>query len=312
MIIRLGYVALSKTIDVTSSKTITYTNYNKEPDIKKIENLIKENLNNLEELINYNIKNNIHFYRITSKLIPLATHKNVSFDYIKKFKKQYEKIGNKINQHHLRTDFHPDQFTVLNSVKSEVLENTFRILNYHYNISKALKIKTPIIILHVGSSTFGKKNSITRFINNFNKLPSEIKKTIAIENDDKIFNVEDVLNLTTKLEIPFVLDYHHHICNNNKLDIEKYLPDILKSWNNIRPKMHFSSPKSQLKKEFRSHHEYIDADAFIEFVEILKKYNTDVDIMLEAKGKDEALFRLVRTLKYKTNYKFIDETSFEI
>ena len=32
--------------------------------------------------------------------------------------------------------------------------------------------------------------------------------------------------------------------------------------------------------------------------------------MIEAKMKDDALFRLVRELKYKTNYKFIDDTSF--
>ena len=32
--------------------------------------------------------------------------------------------------------------------------------------------------------------------------------------------------------------------------------------------------------------------------------------MLECKAKDDALFRLVRELKYKTNYKFIDETTF--
>ena len=32
--------------------------------------------------------------------------------------------------------------------------------------------------------------------------------------------------------------------------------------------------------------------------------------MIEAKAKDDALFRLVRELKYKTNYKFIDETTF--
>ena len=49
-----------------------------------------------------------------------------------------------------------------------------------------------------------------------------------------------------------------------------------------------------------------------EFIEFIKKYNTDVDIMLETKMKDEALFRLVRELKYKTNYNFIDDTSFEI
>lgn len=34
--------------------------------------------------------------------------------------------------------------------------------------------------------------------------------------------------------------------------------------------------------------------------------------MIEAKAKDEALFKLVRQLKYKENFKFIDETSFEV
>ena len=38
----------------------------------------------------------------------------------------------------------------------------------------------------------------------------------------------------------------------------------------------------------------------------------DIDVMLEAKAKDDALFRLIRELKYKTDYNFIDETSFEI
>ena len=30
------------------------------------------------------------------------------------------------------------------------------------------------------------------------------------------------------------------------------------------------------------------------------------------KEKDQALFRLVRELKYKSNYKFIDSSSFEV
>ena len=34
--------------------------------------------------------------------------------------------------------------------------------------------------------------------------------------------------------------------------------------------------------------------------------------MLEAKAKDDAISRLVRELKYKTSYKFIDETSFSL
>ena len=54
-----------------------------------------------------------------------------------------------------------------------------------------------------------------------------------------------------------------------------------------------------------------------ELVKLANSYDTkklpyDIDIMIEAKGKDDALFKLVRELKYKTNYKFIDETTFII
>ena len=76
--------------------------------------------------------------------------------------------------------------------------------------------------------------------------------------------------------------------------------------------MHFSSPKSKLKKEFRSHNDYINSDDFINFINLIKTQDKDIDIMLEAKAKDDAISRLVRQLKYKTNYKFIDETTFII
>ena len=60
------------------------------------------------------------------------------------------------------------------------------------------------------------------------------------------------------------------------------------------------------KKDFRAHNDYINSDDFISFI---KSINRDIDIMLEAKAKDDALFRLIRELKYKTNYTFIDETT---
>ena len=88
------------------------------------------------------------------------------------------------------------------------------------------------------------------------------------------------------------------------------MKDILDSWKERTPKMHFSSPKN--KKDYRSHSEYINVDDFISFIQLLKKYNKDVDIMIEAKLEDDALFKLVRELKYKTDYKFVDDTSFEV
>ncbi|MFI3307166.1 MAG: UV DNA damage repair endonuclease UvsE [Mycoplasmatota bacterium] len=298
MKINLGYACVSKTLNVTSSTPFTYTEFLKTNDFNKLDRIINSNLEDLEKILYYNIKNNITFFRLTSKLIPLATKKDVVFDYVNNYKEEFNKLKPLIKQ--LRVDVHPDQFTVLNSVSSEVVKNSIDNLEYHYNILNLLGIENKIIILHVGSSTFGKKNSITRFINNFNLLPDHLKKSIAIENDDKVFNIKDCLYIANTLNIPFVLDYHHYICNNDKENLYEYMEKIFNTWK-IKPKIHFSSPKSKLKKEFRSHHDYIDVNSFINFLENIKFLNKDFDIMLEVKAKDEALFKLIRQLKYN-NY----------
>lgn len=311
MLIRLGYVSISKTLeDIVSFHNITYTEFSKNNNLEKLDNVIKENFNTLSNILKYNQKNNIHFYRLTSKFIPLSTHKDLNIDYIDKYSNLYNETSKLIGD--IRIDTHPDQFTILNSTKKEVLDNTFRILEYHYKVLVALKVKHPIIILHIGSSVFGKEKSIKRFIHNFNLLPDYIKKVIALENDDKIYNLKDVLSICQRLEVPFVFDYHHYRCNNDGENYLDYMDKIFATWKNIKPKIHFSSPKNNTKKDFRSHSDYINCDDFIIFLEQIKKFNTDIDIMLEAKAKDEAIFRLMRQLKFKTNYKFIDDTSFII
>lgn len=308
MIIRLGYACISKTLDVTSSSSYTYTNYLKERNLDKLNDIIISNFKDLDKILTYNIKNNIHFYRLSSNIIPLATKKDVVFNYLDNYKEYYNMLSKRIKN--MRVDFHPDQFCVLNSVKKEVVMNSIDILKYHYNLLKYLKVKQKVLVLHIGSNTFGKDNSIKRFINNFNRLPNYLKKCIVIENDDKIFNINDCLKISKEINTPIVLDYHHHNCNNES-DLYTYIEEIFNTWN-ITPKVHFSSPKNKTKKDFRSHNDYINSDEFIKFINNIKHFNYDIDIMIEAKAKDEALFRLVRELKYKTNYKFIDETTFEI
>lgn len=312
MIIRLGYACITETLTgITTSSSYTYTNYTKEQNKTKLDRIIKSNLTDLGKILDYNISNNIHFYRLSSKLIPLATKKEVVFNYLSKYDKYYEYLSKKIEDSRMRVDLHPDQFCVLNSTNKDVIKNSIEILKYHYNILNKLKIKNKVLVLHVGSNAFGKSNSLTRFINNYMTLPKSIRDTIVVENDDKVFNIKDCLYLNEKLNVPVVLDYHHHFCNNDGINLYDYIEDIFNTWNNINPKVHFSSPKNLTKKEIRSHNDYIDSNKFIEFVEDIKHLDYDIDIMIEAKKKDEALFRLIRELKYKTNYKFIDDTTFE-
>jgi len=306
MKIRLGYACISNIINVTSSSTTTLTYYNKldtNSKIKKIDSIIKNNLDNLEKIINYNIKNNIHFFRITAKLVPLMDIVNIDLNI---YKNKFEKIGNLINKYKLRTDVHVDEYCVLNSTNYQVVINSIKILNNLKTTFDMFNIEYKII-MHIGSKSGGIKSSLIRFKENFKMLDKELQKLIMLENDDKNYNVYQTLKLCEELNIPMCLDIHHHNCNKCSKNIENYLERIYKTNNNIT-KMHFSSPKN--KKEYRSHNEYVNSIEFIKFLNLLKKFNYDTDIMLEAKQKDLALIKLSFELKYLTDYKFIDNSTF--
>lgn len=125
MRIRLGYVAISKKLGkkVTSSSTVTFSNYNKiflpEKKLEKLKSVSASNLKDLETIIKYNIENDIHFYRITSALIPLVTHPEVGYWGHREFlKKDFEYVGKLINDSKMRVDTHPDKFNVINSISS--------------------------------------------------------------------------------------------------------------------------------------------------------------------------------------------------
>lgn len=309
MKIRLGYACISNTLNITSSSTMTYSYYNKNDKEfinKKLDKIIISNFEALKEILNYNIKNEIYFFRMTSNLIPLATHPNVDFEIFKRYDKHFKEIGEIIKENNLRVDMHPDQFCVLNSINNDTVKTSINILKNCQNMFNAMNINSKLV-LHVGGKTNGKKEGMKRFINNFNLLDDNLKKMIILENDDKVYNIKNVLKICNTLNIPMVLDYHHYKCNKTNEKIEDYIERIFDTWDTI-PKIHFSSPKS--KKEKRAHHEYIDSDEFIKFIEKIKFIDRDFDIMIEAKGKDDALFRLVRELKYKTDYKFINSTTF--
>ena len=157
MKIRLGYACISETLK-ENYKTYTYTKYKEEQDRKKLEKIIISNLLHLKELLIYNNKNNIHFYRITSNLIPLATIKEVNINYTEPYKKYYQELTKEIKKNTMRVDFHPSEYCVLNSTKQEVINNSIKILKYHYKLLDNLKIENKLLVLHIGSKEFGKKS----------------------------------------------------------------------------------------------------------------------------------------------------------
>ncbi|GAB6169588.1 UV DNA damage repair endonuclease UvsE [Clostridium carnis] len=318
MKIKLGYVAISNILGkkVTSSSKVTFTNYSKilseEKKLEKLKTITASNLNSLQDLLKYNIKNNIHFYRITSALIPLVTHPEVGYwGHREIFKRDFEYIGKLVKESNMRVDTHPDEFNVINSNNPKVVENTITNLTRQVEWFEDMNYEKGKMVIHIGGATGGKEAAIDRFIKNFNGFPEKIKSRLIIENDDKTYTAKETLELCKTLKLPMVLDVHHHNCNNNGENISDMLEDIFNTWKNeeLSPKIHFSSPK---EGEFdRRHADFINGEDFIRFIETSKILNRDFDIMLECKEKDVALFKLVEDIKViKPKYKWIDESMF--
>ena len=321
MRVRLGYVAISNVLGkrVTTSSTVTFANYKKivseEKRIEKLKTVTLSNLDALTQLIKYNIENEIHFYRISSALIPLVTHPEVGyFGHREIFKKDFEYIGKLIRESNMRVDTHPDEFNVINSTNPKVVENCIINLTKQLEWFEDMNYKDGKMVIHIGGATGGKEEALKRFVTNFNTFPSNIKNTLIIENDDKTYTAKETLELCKTINVPMVLDIHHHNCNNTGNDIKDILEDIINTWDNekLPPKVHFSSPKDRdlEGKVDRKHADFIDPIDFINFLEVLKIFDKDIDIMLECKEKDIALFKLVEDIKeIKKEYIWLDKTT---
>ncbi len=320
MIIRLGYVAMTLNLkDASPSKTVTVATYNKieDPEGKKyrLEKLTRANLQNTLRILRYNLAHDIHVYRFTSKLVPLATHPlTADWHYEDDFAEEFKEIGDFVKEHDFRVSAHPDHFTLINSPSEKVFEDALKDLEYHYRVYKAMGLedKKYKLVLHVGGLYKNKEASIGRFIDRFKLLPDYIQDRIILENDDKLFNAKDVLGICKTLKIPMVFDAHHYRCNNEGEKIIPLLPLIFDTWKDeyFNPKIHLSSPKNH--KQFRSHADKIEIDDCLNFIEVAKKVNDDFDIMLEAKDKDNALFDLMEKLKASGKVSIINQAAIEV
>ncbi len=320
MKVRLGYVSIAMNLGkkVTSSGTVTFKNYSKiteqEKKNEKLKAVTLSNLNDLIKILKYNIENNIHFYRITSALIPLVTHPEVEYwGHRELFKKDFKYIGEIIKESNMRVDTHPDEFNVINSINPQVVKNTKLNLIRQAEWFEDFDYKEGKMVIHLGGATGGKEEGIKRFIKNFKEFPKEITSRLIIENDDKTYTAREILNVCEELEVPMVLDVHHHNCNNSGENIMELIEDIFNTWNeeSLPPKIHFSTPRENEKD--RKHSDFINSSNFVDFIEKTKVIDRDFDVMLECKQKDLALFKLVEEIKkIKPNYKWIDQSTFEV
>ena len=163
-----------------------------------------------------------------------------------------------------------------------------------------------------GGGVYGDKTqTIERWCEQYHMLPQKVKNRLVLENCEKSYSIEDCLIISKRVNIPVVFDTHHYECYNlihpddQMKPAVEYMADILDSWNRreIKPKFHISEQGSG---RVGHHSDYVETIPDY-LLEIPDKYGVDIDIMIEAKAKEQAVLRLYRKypqLNCKKRYKF--------
>jgi UV DNA damage endonuclease len=301
MQLRLGFVANALALwDASPSKTMTFKRYSELPAEERKEKLLEvtsANLEHTKRILYYLAAHEINLYRMSSSMVPLATHPEVKWDFVSPFRREWEELGEIIKKFNIRTSYHPNQFTLFTSPKDSVTDNAVKDMVFHYKMLQAMKVEDRSLInIHIGGTYGNKEEALGRFHENLRKLPSHVKKIMTLENDDKTYNVEETLEVCEKEKVPMILDVHHHAANKSPKPLEHYLPRILDTWKHrdLRPKIHVSSPKSE--KAFRSHADNVDIEFVQPYLKMLKQLDQDIDVMIEAKNKDLAMLKLTEDI----------------
>jgi UV DNA damage endonuclease len=319
MIVRFGYVAMSNVVpNASPSKRMTATQFVKIADrtaaLRKLERIAEENIHNSLRLLKHNRAHDIKLFRLSSKLVPLVGHEcTEGWDCISPLTPSFKELGDYAKQHAMRLSFHPDHFTVLNSPREDVLESSLRDLEFHVSMFEAMGLDSQAkLVMHLGGSYGNKEKAMERFIERWELVPPKVKERLTLENDDKTYTARETLEVCERLELPMVLDIHHHQVNHKGEEIDDLWPRIVKTWEDteIPPKIHVSSPKSE--GDPRAHADFIDLDSFLRFLRLVRHMTHRLDVMIEAKAKDEALFKLMKDLRVVEGIQILDQASIEI
>ncbi len=270
-----------------------------EDGIDALKEKILQNLKDTLYLMDWNESHGIKVFRLSSELFPHKSNKKVEsydFEFAKELLKE---IGDKSRQLHQRLTFHPGQYNVIGTPTRESFIQTIRDLSYHAEVLDLMGMdQNSVLVIHGGGVYKDKPTTIERWCSQFMEMPEFVRRRVVLENCEKNFSIEDCLLVSERLNIPVVFDTHHYDCYNKLHPSEKlkqpgeYIKSILNTWKrrNIKPKFHVSEQGSG---KCGHHSDFVETIPDY-LLEIPTKYNTHIDIMIEAKMKEQAIMKLYK------------------
>ena len=303
--INLGYACINtklsglpKSKRITTNRTMIKRTF-QQKGIKYASELALANVRDLKKIIQWNEDHNIKFYRMSSEMFPWASEYNIEdlpdFEKIARIMGEAGDLANKYGQ---RLTTHPGPFNKLASPKERVVLATITDLEIHGKMMDLLKQpRTPQakINIHVGAAYGDKPMALGNFNRNFERLSDAVKTRLTVENDDKksLYSTRELYEeVYRQIGTPIVFDYHHHKFCDGNLREQDALALALSTWGETKPVVHYSQSRSVEHNDNKIRENAHSDSYWTPF----NPHGFVFDCMLEAKHKEQALFKMRQLL----------------
>ena len=289
---KIGYPCINTSLPGTCSATFRLASYSEEKLVQTTAN----NLANLQQILEYNVAHDLRFFRMSSGLVPFASHPVNTYPWQDHFRDRLLEIGHYIRAHDLRISMHPDQFVVLNSPSPHIVQNSIRELAYQGSIMDLMGLDaTAKLQIHGGGVYGDKPAAIRRFIDTYALLPDPVRARLVIENDDRLYSLQDCLIIHQETGIPVLFDNFHHECLNQGEPMADALQLAARTWQPHDGVMMLDYSAQAPGERKGKHAPSIILELFREFLSQLN--GLDMDIMLEIKDKEASALQAVMLLR---------------
>lgn len=284
--IRLGYPTQNLTIPAGTNRSLRLASLH---DAEKVRALVRENIAGLETVLKWNAAHEIPLFRMGQALIPFASHPEFPYDWEHEHGDELRRAGQSARELCIRLSMHPGQYIQPGSLKPDVAQRSLVELRYVARLLDLIGSPDSVLVLHMGGAYADKPATAERFIEVM-RPESDVLRYLALENDERVWAVPEIVTTSVALGIPAITDAFHHGLNAAGLTLGEALDLSLPTWENrkARPKLHLSSQDPE--KQLGAHAYSVDLADWNRLVDALG--DREADVMIEAKGKEHALVPL--------------------
>jgi UV DNA damage endonuclease len=253
--------------------------------------LALENAMSLRAAVSWCAARRVGAFRVLSQFFPVATHPALGYDFEKlptaaDLRSELDAVRGEAARLDIRLSLHPDQFVVPGSESESAAKSSIVELDHQARVAEWIGAEQ--ITLHGGGARPTKQAALDRLEQSLPRLSSHARRLLVLENDDRVFTVEDLLPLCERSGLPLVYDVHHHRCHPDRLDVARATALAGRTWHGREPFVHLSSPRHGWGgSRPESHADFIRPSDFPR-----QWLGQRLTVDVEAKAKEEAVLRL--------------------